>query len=70
MEIRDNGLGIPPDVRDRVFDLFFTTKPLGRGTGLGLPIAARIVEHHRGRLELRDSAAGAGATFRVVLPAA
>ncbi len=65
VEVADNGKGIPPDVRKRLFDPFFTTKE--GGTGLGLPIAARIVEKHGGELryhtELRR-----GTTFSIVLP--
>lgn len=48
VEVSDNGAGIPDDLADRVFDPFFTTKPFGEGTGLGLDIAARIVDRHRG----------------------
>ena len=68
VEVEDNGPGIPPDVRDRIFDAFFTTKPPGQGTGLGLQISYRIVVlEHRGELTV-DSEPGR-TTFRVVLPA-
>ncbi|WP_349269733.1 histidine kinase [Mycolicibacterium parafortuitum] len=50
VEVRDNGGGIPGDLMERVFDPFFTTKPFGNGTGLGLDIAARIVDRHGGSL--------------------
>lgn len=50
VEVCDNGPGIPADVLTRVFDPFFTTKPFGEGTGLGLDIAARIADRHRGAL--------------------
>jgi signal transduction histidine kinase len=66
--VRDDGPGIPPDRIGRIFDPFFTTKDVGSGTGLGLAIAHGIVAAHGGRIEV-ESAPGAGATFRVVLPA-
>ncbi|HEX8428288.1 sensor histidine kinase [Hymenobacter sp.] len=50
----DNGPGIPPDILPRILDPFFTTKPAGEGTGLGLDIALRIVENHGGKLEVRS----------------
>ena len=50
--VRDNGPGIPPDRRARVFDPFYTTK--ARGTGLGLPITRRVVEAHGGRIRIAD----------------
>jgi len=66
-EVVDCGSGIPPDQRSEIFSLFFTTKK--EGTGLGLPIVKRIVDAHRGRIEVLDNP-GAGVTFRVVLPIA
>ncbi len=62
---RDNGPGIPPEVRPRVFDPFYTTK--ARGTGLGMPIARRIVEAHGGRISLGDGDAP-GATVIITVP--
>jgi signal transduction histidine kinase len=50
----DNGPGIPPDIMPRILDPFFTTKPAGEGTGLGLDIALRILENHGGKLEVRS----------------
>jgi signal transduction histidine kinase len=63
----DNGHGIPAELVERVFEPFFTTRPPGAGTGLGLAVAHRIVEEHGGRLEVCN-ASGQGATFRLVLP--
>src|SRR5262249_38893292 len=66
--IDDNGPGIPPDVLPRIFDSFFTTKPRGIGTGLGLPISQGIVRSLGGEISV-ESVWGEGATFRVRLPA-
>jgi signal transduction histidine kinase len=66
-EIRDTGIGIPPDRLSRVFDPFFTTKPSGEGTGLGLAIVRSIVESHRGLIVL-ESDVGCGTTARITLP--
>ena len=68
VKVVDNGPGIPEQLRSRVFDQFFTTKPLGQGTGLGLDIARRIVRSHDGVLEF-DTRPGR-TEFRVVLPPA
>ena len=65
LEVRDTGKGLSPEAEKRLFDPFFTTKDYG--TGLGLPIAARIVEKQRGALQYQTQA-GAGATFGIVLP--
>jgi signal transduction histidine kinase len=65
LEVTDTGAGIPPDVEKRLFDPFFSTKE--SGTGLGLPIAARIVERHGGLLQYQTWP-GHGTTFGVVLP--
>ena len=67
MEVADTGKGIPPEVQKRLFDPFFTTK--AGGTGLGLPIAARIVEKHGGKLRYQ-TAHNRGTTFRIFLPQA
>lgn len=67
VEIEDNGPGIPDEIRNRIFDAFFTTKPPGRGTGLGLEISYGIVvNRHRGEIEV-DSQPGR-TVFRVLLP--
>jgi PAS domain S-box-containing protein len=68
VEVRDNGVGIPPAIRRRIFDPFFTTKPAGEGTGLGLSISHSIVAAAGGSIEL-ESEVGAGSLFRVRLPA-
>jgi signal transduction histidine kinase len=65
LEVNDTGKGITPEAEKRLFDPFFTTKDFG--TGLGLPIAARIVEKHQGALQYRNQAGG-GATFGIILP--
>jgi signal transduction histidine kinase len=65
LEVEDEGLGIPAELRDRLFEPYVTTKP--QGTGLGLPIALRIIQEHGGRLEVADGRSG-GALFRVSLP--
>jgi PAS domain S-box-containing protein len=66
-EVTDNGIGIPPEVRDKIFQPFFTTTEPGKGTGLGLSVSGKIVEEHKGRIEL-ESEEGKGSTFRVILP--
>jgi signal transduction histidine kinase len=66
LSVKDDGPGIPADVRPRIFEPFFTTS--AEGTGLGLSIVHRIVEHHGGAIRV-DSEAGRGATFTVLLPA-
>lgn len=67
IHIIDNGCGIPPEIQDRLFDPFFTTRPVGQGAGLGLSVAYGIVEHHGGRLEF-FSTPGEGSCFSVTLP--
>ena len=68
VRIRDNGTGIAPEVRERIFSPFFTTKPAGEGTGLGLSISYDIVvKQHAGSIEV-DSQPGEFTEFRIVLP--
>jgi signal transduction histidine kinase len=68
VEIEDNGPGITPEIMPRIFESFFTTKPPGLGTGLGLPISREIVRSLGGELSA-ESPSGGGALFRVRLPA-
>jgi signal transduction histidine kinase len=66
--IRDNGSGIPPEVREKMFNPFFTTKPPGEGTGLGLSLSYDIVvKQHAGSIEV-DTQPGEFTEFRVILP--
>src|SRR5690606_6784258 len=70
IRIRDNGTGIPQDVRDKIFNPFFTTKPAGEGTGLGLSLSYDIiVKQHGGTIEV-DTLPGEYTEFRIVLPRA
>ena len=70
IRIRDNGTGIPPEVREKLFNPFFTTKPAGEGTGLGLSISHDIiVKQHGGSIEV-DTRPGEFTEFRIVLPRA
>jgi signal transduction histidine kinase len=66
VRVTDDGPGIPADVASRIFDPFYTTKPIGEGTGLGLDIARRIVQRHRGAIDLNTGPNGT--EFRVTLP--
>ncbi|MBI5538271.1 MAG: response regulator [Deltaproteobacteria bacterium] len=67
VEVQDNGSGIPARLRNRIFEPFFTTKEPGKGTGLGLSIALKLIQEHRGVIEV-DSREGFGSTFRIRLP--
>jgi signal transduction histidine kinase len=68
VRVRDNGVGIPPDVRDKLFHPFFTTKPSGEGTGLGLSISYEIVtKQHGGTIEV-SSKVGDFTEFTISLP--
>ncbi|MFN0014333.1 MAG: ATP-binding protein [Saprospiraceae bacterium] len=68
IKVKDNGTGIPDDVKARIFQPFFTTKPTGQGTGLGLSLAYDIVvKGHGGALEV-ESTEGAGTEFVITLP--
>ena len=66
--IRDNGSGIPPEVKEKMFAPFFTTKPAGEGTGLGLSISHDIiVKQHAGSIEV-DTEFGEFTEFKIILP--
>jgi signal transduction histidine kinase len=67
--VRDEGCGIPDDIKDRICDPFFTTKPEGQGTGLGLSVSLGIIRNHGGELTF-ESEEGAGTTAIVRLPGA
>ena len=69
VSIRDTGPGMTPEVKAKIFNPFFTTKTVGKGTGLGLGICFKIVEHHRGRIEV-NSQVGEGTEFVITLPIA
>jgi len=65
VDVVDNGPGVPPDVMDKMFSPFFTTKP--QGSGLGLAIVRKIVDAHDGRIDVAPRPSG-GVRFRVTLP--
>ena len=67
IRIADNGPGIPEDVQEHIFELFYTTKPEGKGTGLGLPICRRIMKRLGGSIWF-ESQVGTGTTFHLSLP--
>jgi signal transduction histidine kinase len=65
VDVMDDGPGVPPEVMDRIFSPFFTTKP--QGSGLGLAIVRKIVDAHDGRIDVSQRRGG-GTQFRVTLP--
>ena len=68
VRVEDNGRGIPNDIRERIFDPFLTTKPVGQGTGLGLDIARQLIRRNNGDIEVESRP---GRTeFRITLPVA
>jgi len=70
IRVRDNGTGIPPEVKEKMFNPFFTTKPAGEGTGLGLSITHDIiVKQHGGSVEV-DTLPGEFTEIRTILPRA
>jgi len=67
VEVRDDGVGMPPEILKNMFEPFFTTKERGRGLGLGLAISRQIVERHQGRIDVK-SEPGKGTAFTITLP--
>ena len=68
IKISDNGSGMPEAVRSQIFNPFFTTKPIGKGTGMGLSISYQIVTERHGGSITCDSSAGSGTTFTIQIP--
>jgi nitrogen-specific signal transduction histidine kinase len=64
VQVSDNGPGVPADLRDKIFNAFFTTKP--QGSGLGLAIVRKIIDAHEGRIDMTTSSGGT--CFRISLP--
>ncbi len=69
IRVRDNGNGIPDSIKDKIFQPFFTTKPTGQGTGLGLSLSYDIVKAHGGELKLNTNE-HEGTAFTIQLPKA
>ena len=67
IRVTDNGPGIPEAIKDKIFQPFFTTKPTGQGTGLGLSLSYDIVKAHGGELRV-ETKEGEGSTFVIQLP--
>jgi signal transduction histidine kinase len=67
IRVTDTGSGIPKDIRDKIWEPFFTTKGVGKGTGLGLSLVFEIVQKHQGRIDL-ESEIGKGTTLTLHLP--
>ena len=69
IRVKDNGNGIPQKVLDKIFQPFFTTKPTGQGTGLGLSLSYDIVKAHSGEIKVKTKD-GEGSEFIIQLPVA
>jgi signal transduction histidine kinase len=69
VEVSDSGPGVPEEIRDKIFEPFYTSKQGEGGSGLGLAVCFGIIKEHDGRIELDDRDGGSGAVFRVFLPA-
>jgi signal transduction histidine kinase len=67
ISVIDNGPGIPSEIKDKIFQPFFTTKPTGQGTGLGLSLSYDIVKSHGGELKV-ETKEGEGTVFMIILP--
>lgn len=70
LEVIDTGVGMPPEVLTKIFKPFFTTKPIGQGSGLGLSIVERIMREHHGSVTAASPGPGQGTTITLTLPAA
>ena len=72
ISIKDTGLGIPDENMDKLFTPFFTTKEVGKGTGLGLPLVYGIVKMHKGQIKVESNSkpenGPTGTTFKIILP--
>jgi signal transduction histidine kinase len=68
ISVRDNGPGIPKEILDKIFQPFFTTKPTGEGTGLGLSLSYDIIKVHGGEIKV-ETTEGKGSEFIIQLPA-
>ena len=67
IEIKDTGCGIPEEIMPQLFESFYTTKPPGKGTGLGLGISHSIIDSMKGKIEV-TSKLGSGSTFTILIP--
>ena len=67
IEVRDSGIGIPQENMSKIYEPFFTTKEVGKGTGLGLAVCYGIISEHGGRIGVRSNP-GVGTTFSIFLP--
>ena len=67
VSFKDSGCGIPDDVKDKIFTPFFTTQPVGKGVGLGLPICFEVVQRYKGKIEA-ISKVHEGTEFKICLP--
>lgn len=67
ISVKDNGSGIPEEIKNKIFQPFFTTKPTGQGTGLGLSLSYDIIKAHKGQIKLKSNV-GEGTEFIIVLP--
>jgi signal transduction histidine kinase len=65
--VKDNGPGIPSEIKEKIFQPFFTTKPAGQGTGLGLSLAYDIVKAHGGEIKV-ETKENEGTVFTLMLP--